>query len=351
MWPGWWTATPIRRPYPESTAGSATLSVKKRSGENIVRIAGEIRELLKKEEKRLPEGMQITIRQDQSDFIKDLVSDLENNIISGLILVLVVLLFAMGIRNAIFVAMAIPLSMLLSFIVLMAMDITLNMVVLFSLILALGMLVDNSIVVVENIFRHVSEGETRARAALLATQEVAWPIIASTITTLMVFIPLLWWPGIMGDFMSYLPITVITVLTSSLFVAMVINPVMAANFLKIKHKKMFDDSGEVKNRFVAVYQRMLRWSLDHTKTVLLLTIMAFIGVVMLFKHADVGVEFVPTTTPERCQVTITAPQGTVIGETDKYARQVEKLAAAEDNVENVIANVGTGGSWFEGPIA
>jgi multidrug efflux pump len=325
-----------------------TLSVKKRSGENIVRIAEEIRELLKKEEQRLPQGMQITIRQDQSDFIKDLVSDLENNIISGLLLVLIVLLFAMGIRNAFFVALAIPLSMLLSFIVLMAMDITLNMVVLFSLILALGMLVDNSIVVVENIFRHVSEGETRARAALLATQEVAWPIIASTITTLMVFIPLLWWPGIMGDFMSYLPITVITVLTSSLFVAMIINPVIAANFLKIKHQKMFDDSGEVKNRFVAVYQRMLKWSLDHTKTVLVMTILSFVGVIMLFQHADVGVEFVPTTTPERCQVTLTAPQGTVIGETDQYARQVEKLAAAEDNVEDVIANVGSGGGWFEG---
>ncbi len=325
-----------------------TLSVKKRSGENIVRIADDIKALLKDLQETLPSGTAITVRQDQSDFIRNLVSDLENSILTGLILVLVVLLFAMGIRNAFFVAMAIPLSMCISFIVLMAMDITLNLVVLFSLILALGMLVDNSIVVVENIYRHVAEGETRARAALHATQEVAWPIIASTATTLMVFAPLLWWPGIMGDFMSYLPITVITVLTASLFVAMVINPVMAATFLKSKPQKMFDDSGEVTNRFVGIYQRALRWSLDHPLIVLLMTVAVFAGVVGVFTKADVGTEFVPTTTPERGQITISAPQGTVIGETDGYARAVEALSAKEDNVENVVANVGSGGDWFEG---
>lgn len=325
-----------------------TLSVKKRSGENIVRIADEIRALLEKEKDSLPEGTEITIRQDQSDFIKNLVTDLENSIISGLILVLAVLLFAMGIRNAFFVAIAIPLSMLISFIILMAMDITLNMVVLFSLILALGMLVDNSIVVVENIYRHVSEGASRAQAALTATQEVAWPIIASTATTVLVFAPLLFWPGIMGDFMSYLPITAITVLLSSLFVALVINPVVAANFLKQKREKMFDDSGEAKGRIIGVYQRMLNWSLNHPKSVLLLTILFFVGIIGLISKSSVGIEFVPSTTPERGQITLTAPQGTILNVTDQYAKEVEKLSSTEANMEDVIANVGTGGGWFSG---
>lgn len=325
-----------------------TLGVKKRVGENIVRIAGEIKKLLEEVEPKLAEGVSVSIRQDQSKFIKDLVTDLENNIISGLILVLAVLLFSMGIRNAFFVAIAIPLSMLISFIVLMAMGITLNFVVLFSLILALGMLVDNSIVIVENIYRHVAEGATRKQAALRATQEVAWPVITSTLTTLLVFAPLLFWPGIMGEFMSYLPITTITVLTASLFVALVINPVVAANFLKPGKQKVFDDSGEAKGSILHAYQKVLRWSLDRPTLVLFLAIGAFVGVVMLYIKYNAGIEFMPNTTPERGQATITAPQGTVLGQTDNWAKAVETIAKNEDNMKDVIANVGTGGDWFSG---
>ena len=202
-------------------AECVTLRVKKRSGENVVRIADSVREILKDMESSLPAGTSYTIRQDNSEVIRNTVNDLENNIISGLLLVLIVLFFAMGLRNASFVAVAIPLSMLITFIALRLMGVTLNMVVLFSLILALGMLVDNSIVVIENIYRHVSEGRPRSVAALLATKEVAWPIIASTATTVLAFAPMLFWPGIMGEFMSYLPMTVITALLASLFVAMV----------------------------------------------------------------------------------------------------------------------------------
>lgn len=325
-----------------------TLSIKKRSGENIVKIAEQIHKIIEDEKTKLAPGTEIMIRQDQSEFIKDLVLDLENNIISGLILVLVVLLFAMGIRNASFVAIAIPLSMLMSFVVLMAMGITLNFVVLFSLILALGMLVDNSIVIVENIYRHVSEGATRKEAALKATEEVAWPVISSTLTTLLVFVPLLFWPGIMGDFMKYLPITAITVLASSLFVALVINPVIASNFLKSSGKKVFDDSGEAKGRFVRVYQHMLKWSLDHPVSVLLVTLLSFVGVSTIFAFFNAGIEFMPNTTPERGQVTISAPQGTVLSQTDDFAREVEKIASAEEDLEAVVSNIGTGNDWFSG---
>jgi hypothetical protein len=147
----------------------------------------------------------VKITGDQSEDIHAMVTNLENNIISGLLLVLAVLMFFLGVRNAGFVATSIPLSMLLSFIVMDLLGISMNMVVLFSLILALGMLVDNAIVVVENIYRYIEEGYDNWRAARLATGEIAMPIVASTFTTLAAFAPLMFWPGIAGEFMGYLP--------------------------------------------------------------------------------------------------------------------------------------------------
>jgi multidrug efflux pump subunit AcrB len=147
-------------------------------------------------------------------------------------------MFFLGLRNASFVGIAIPLSMLLSFILLNALGITLNMMVLFALVLALGMLVDNGIVVVENIYRYIDEGYSNYDAAKYGVGEVAWPIIASTATTLAAFIPLGFWPGIMGQFMKYFPITLIMVLSSSLFVAMVINPVLTEMYMKVEEKKV-----------------------------------------------------------------------------------------------------------------
>ena len=161
-----------------------------------------------------------------------MVSELENSIIFGILLVVLVLLFFLGLRNALFVGIAIPLSMLLSMFILGAVGVTLNTMVLFSLILALGMLVDNGIVVVENIYRLMDEdGMSAARAAKHGVGEVAMPIIASTATTLAAFLPLAIWPGQMGEFMKYLPMTLMIVLGSSLFVALVINPVLTAFFM------------------------------------------------------------------------------------------------------------------------
>ena len=153
-----------------------------------------------------------------------MVSSLENNIVSGLILIVVILLFFLGAGTSMFVAVSIPASMFLSFVLLKLMGMTMNMIVLFSLILALGMLVDNAIVVVENIYRYLEEGWDRTIAAKKATGEVAVPIIAATATTLAAFAPLLFWPGEIGEFMSYMPRTLIVTLSSSLFVAIVIIP-------------------------------------------------------------------------------------------------------------------------------
>ncbi|PIY07925.1 MAG: copper transporter [Flexibacter sp. CG_4_10_14_3_um_filter_32_15] len=210
-----------------------SLKVKKRSGENLIDAAYEIKEILKKAQgSHFPSTLDVTIVNDQSENMEMQIANLQNNIISGVILVVVVLLFFMGLRNALLVGVAIPLSMLISFMILNLVGISINIVVLFALILALGMLVDNAIVVIENTYRFMEEGYPAQKAALMGVSEVAWPIISSTATTLAAFVPLAFWGGIMGEFLKYMPITLIVVLASSLFVGLIINPVFSAYFMK-----------------------------------------------------------------------------------------------------------------------
>lgn len=210
-----------------------SLDVIKRSGENLLSTADKIKIVIEEAEPKLPSGLDISLFNDLSVYTRNEVTNLENSIISGVILVILVLLFFLGLRNAIFVGIAIPLSMLTGILILNIFGVTMNIVVLFSLILALGLLVDNGIVVVENIYRYMQNGSDGESGAKYGAGEVAWPIIASTATTLAAFLPLLFWPGIMGVFMQYMPITLIIVLTSSLFVALVINPVFTSKFMKV----------------------------------------------------------------------------------------------------------------------
>ena len=210
-----------------------TLGVKKRTGENILETYDRVSAILDDALPTLPPTTTYKITNDQSKDVKNMVSSLENNIISGLILVIGVLLFFLGVRNASFVGISIPLSMFLSFIILSALGITMNMIVLFSLILALGMLVDNAIVVVENIYRYLEDGYDNFESAKKGTGEVAGPIIAGTATTLAAFFPMIFWPGTVGEFMGYLPKTLIITLSSSLFVGLIINPVICALFMTI----------------------------------------------------------------------------------------------------------------------
>ncbi len=210
-----------------------SLDVVKRRGQNVIDAADKIKALLTEERVNLPPDVQLKIFNDISVTTRESVSTLENSIISGVLLVVLVLLFFLGIRNALFVGMSIPLSMLMGILFLNLSGVSLNMVVLFALILALGLLVDNAIVVVENIYRYAQEGASPNEAAKKGAGEVAVPIIASTATTLAAFIPLAVWPGLMGEFMQYFPITLIIVLSSSLFVALVINPVLASRFMKV----------------------------------------------------------------------------------------------------------------------
>lgn len=217
-----------------------SLDVIKKSGENLLSTADEVAAVVEEVQQTYPNDISVTLFNDQSVNTRDQVQNLENSIISGVILVVLVLLFFLGLRNALFVGIAIPLSMLLGILWLYLTDVTLNIVVLFGLILALGLLVDNGIVIVENIFRYRQQGANNKDAAKFGAGEVALPIIASTATTLAAFLPLAFWPGLVGEFMKYLPITLILVLTSSLIVALVINPVIASRFMKV------DEAAETK---------------------------------------------------------------------------------------------------------
>lgn len=213
---------------------AVSIDVTKRVGENIIQIADNVKSIIAEKQKELPADVQLYISTDLSKDIKKQVMELENNIFSGLVLVVLVLFFFLGVRNAMFVAVAIPLSMLISFFILQAMNVTLNFVVLFALILALGMLVDNAIVIIENIYKFLEDGESLVDAAKKGAAEVAWPVLTSTMTTVAAFFPLLFWTGVTGEFMFYIPLVLIITLLSSLFVALVINPVIASALMKLE---------------------------------------------------------------------------------------------------------------------
>jgi len=214
------------------------LDIKKRSGKNMIEAVDEIKKIVKAEkEDYFPESLVISLTNDQSTKTKSQVDDLVNNIIFGVILVVVVLMFFLGFRNALFVGFAIPLSMFLSFIILSGLGFTLNTMVLFALVMGLGMLVDNGIVVVENVYSLMDQGMPRRKAAKQGVGEIAWPIIASTATTLAAFFPLGLWPGTIGKFMVIFPMTLSIVLGSSLFVALIINSMLTSRFMQTEEKE------------------------------------------------------------------------------------------------------------------
>lgn len=321
-----------------------SIKVTKRGGEHILKIAGEIREIISRYKERMPRGIKILPTFDSSEMVDMMVKDLENNIITGLILVLLVIFVSLGFRNAILVSLAIPFSMLIAFFILQAMGITLNMVVLFSLILALGMLVDNAIVIVENIYRHhVNEGKAIVQAAMEGTAEVAWPVITSTATTVVAFSPLLFWPGIMGQFMGYLPKTVIIVLSASLFVAMVITPVLSSIFIRGKRKKNpgSHDSGKHNSGiFIRTYRVLLEFSL-HFRALWILFFFSLLGIVIYaYLQSGLGVELFPDTEPNNIIISVETPEGTNVYQTNRYSLQAERIVNRYGNIENTTVSVG-----------
>ena len=321
---------------------SVSLAIKKRTGANIIEVADRVFALLKFAEAELPPGIELSVTMNQSKDIRNMVSELENNIITGLILVVVVLFMFLGFRNSFFVALAIPFSMLLSFAVLQLLGITLNMVVLFSLMLALGMLVDNAIVIVENIYRHMQEGKTAVEAAKTAASEVGWPVISSTVTTLCAFFPMTFWPGIMGEFMKYLPLTLIITLTASLFVALVINPTLCGHFMSLSKK------AELKERkptqIIHFYSQILQFALKRRLLVVLSSFVLLAGIIVAYAILGHGVELFPDIEPNRAFIEIKAPEGTNLAASDELARHVESFVTREQDIRFMISEVGTSSS-------
>ena len=329
---------------------AVNISVKKRTGENIIKISDAVDAIIEEASTHWPSGTEITKVMDKSTDIKNLVADLENNILSGLVLVLIVIFVVMGIRNALLVSLAIPFSMLLSFSILYILGITLNMVVLFSLTLALGMLVDNAIVIVENSYRFMEQGASRVEAAMKATSEVAYPVMGSTLTTLAAFSPMLFWPGIMGEFMGYMPLTLIITLASSLFVAMVINPAMVSLFMKLKNPQntaaiysledmsaAVNKPAEIKGFLLTRYTRSLSRALSMPFTIIGI---AFCVLILMFQGwlIVVGlkkpVEFFPEIDPKGIYVNIDVPEGADIDYIDKITKRIEySISGVETEID------------------
>ncbi len=212
---------------------AVALEVSKRTGENIIETVSKVREVVETERLTWPESVVVTYSQDKSIQIKDMLRDLQNNVLSAVLLVMIAVIAALGLRSGILVAIAIPGSFLTAILVLDALGLTVNIVVLFSLILSVGMLVDGAIVVTEYADRKLREGEPMSSAYAQAAKRMAWPIIASTATTLAAFAPLLFWPGIVGEFMKFLPITLVATLTASLAMALLFIPVLGARFATV----------------------------------------------------------------------------------------------------------------------
>ncbi len=221
------------------------LNVKKRSGQNMISAIEQVKEKIEEAKASyLPKNLKLELTNDQSSRVEHQVDELSNHIIFGIILVMIVLMFTMGLRNSLFVGAAIPLSMLMAFAILSAFGLTLNTMVLFGLVMGLGMLVDDGIVVVDNVFANMKKGMNRVQASKIGIGEIAWPVISSTATTLMAFLPFALWPGTMGKFMKYFPITLTITLTASLFVAMVVNAAMTGGSMDIEDKNVSKKSAK-----------------------------------------------------------------------------------------------------------
>lgn len=329
------------------------LDVKKRSGQNLLVASSKIDEIIKIAKANVfPSNLVVSKTNDQSNDTKTMVSDLENSIVLGIILVVAVLYFFLGFRNALFVGIAIPLSMLLSFITLSFLEVTLNTMVLFSLVIALGMLVDNGIVVVENVYRLMGKGLSRTEAAKKGVGEVAMPIVASTATTLAAFLPLVLWDGIIGEFMQWLPITLIIVLSSSLFVALVINPMLISLFMKVDPEK--ENRPTIIKALEKSYQKFLNYALSGKNPYGILAgtfslLFLAVGLMYIFPPK---ILFFPDTEAKQVFVFLEYPIGTDIEETNLLSKRIESdienhLKQYEVDGENflvtsVIGQVGEG---------
>ena len=354
--------TSVRRTFKDATSyarlngrQAVVLEIKKRLGENVILTIDDVRRVVAEESAHWPPGVQIAFSQDKAEEIRDMLNELQNNVISAIILVMVVVVGALGLRSAGLVGLAIPSSFLFGILVLSMLGLTMNMVVLFSLILAVGMLVDGAIVVTEYADRKMAEGVHKRDAYALAAKRMAWPITASTATTLAAFMPLLFWPGVVGEFMLFLPITLIATLSGSLLMALVFVPTLGAYVGKpgsanpeIRAALAGSETGPLDQvpGLTGTYVRTLQVLLRHPLKVVLVAVLLLVGTQVYYANRGNGIEFFPDVEPNQAVVLVHARGNMSIDERDSLVREVEAQVLQVRGIETAYARVGTssGGS-------
>ena len=312
---------------------SISLEVSKRTGENIIQTIAQVRASTEAFVENLSSAIKVSFTQDGSKRILDMLKDLQNNVILAVLLVMLIVVRSLGWRSSLIVGASIPTSFLAGILIIGLLGHTLNMVVLFSLILSVGMLVDGAIIVVEYADRQMLEGATPAAAYREAAIRMRWPVFTSTLTVLLVFLPLLFWPGIIGQFMKYLPITLLATLTSSLFVALIFVPTLGGMFGRPPKANPAEsqaiiesDTGRLERLkgSAGAYVRLLEKFLDKPMRVLWGVIALLVLVVMSYGRFGKGVEFFPDVEPDAAAYVVRARGNLSLEEKDRLVRMVEK---------------------------
>ncbi len=326
-----------------------SLEIKKRSGGNTINTIALVEKALDEMREVLPKNVVVKLTNNSAETIKDNLTDLQNNVISSIVLVMVCVVLMLGIRTGLLVGFSIPISFLIGILFLGALGVGINMVVLFGLILAVGMLVDGAIVITEYADKKMTEGVNRRDAYAEASSRMALPVIASTVTTLIAFAPLLFWPGVIGEFMKYLPLTVICILTASLIVALVFIPVLGALFGKAgamseqeKERLIATETGhyETLTGYMKVYYNILNWALKRPWKVILGIVFMLFFSFFIYAKFGVGVEFFPESEPDFININVHARGNLAIEEKDKFVSQVEDLIFELPYFKDVYSRTG-----------
>ena len=312
-----------------------TIEVSKRTGANLIDTVDTVKKVVERGKELMPAGVQVTFTQDKSVMIRQLLSDLANSVATAVLLVAVIILFALGARASLFIGIAIPGAFLAGILGLYLAGLTINIVVLFSLILAVGMLVDDAIIVSEFAERRMSEGMPPREAYSLAVERMAGPVIAATATRVAAFSPLLFWPGVVGEFMKYMPITLIATLSASLVVALIFTPTLGAllgRAAPVPHDERASDRG--------FYMRTVKLAIGRPGMTLGLALALLVVVTMAYGKFGRGVEFFPDVEPDFAQVIVHGRGSLSISEKDQLVAQVEKHVLGEAGVSTVYTRVG-----------
>ncbi len=316
---------------------AVAIEVSKRAGANLIDTVDGVKVAIATLEKGWPQTVKVQFLQDQSKFIKDMLTDLQNSVITAVLLVVVIILFFLGGRASIFIGIAIPFSFLVGVLALSMAGLTVNIVVLFSLILAVGMLVDDAIIVSEFAERRMSEGMKSREAYAFAASRMSGPVIAATLTRIAAFSPLLFWPGIVGQFMGYLPLTLIATLSASLVAALIFTPTLGALVGKA-HEVVHDAAPRD-----GAYLKTVRLAVRHPGITIILSIALLIGVPFLYGKIGKGVEFFPNVEPDVGVVLVHARGNISLAEKDRLVRAVEAKILDMPELSSVYARTGAAG--------